>query len=804
MRLYLMPNRPAMKTCYFFLLWLGFSTCLHAQTLDSLTIEQIMSDPKWIGTSPSDPFWSPDGQKLYFSWNPDKAPADSLYYITLTNHQPVKASPAERLQALAQRSGSYDPSLQNLVYSQQGQIFWLHIPTHRLRQITHTAEMAFHPVFSFHHQKIVFQQGDNLFAWDTATGALSQLTLFIHAEKPTASTHVSPQAAFLERDALENSIVLQQRKQQEADEQLAEQRLNSLRQLPDSIFIGRQRVAGLQISPDGRFITYQLIKEPADAQRTIIPEYVTRSGYTETIPGRTKVGAPQPEMQMWIYDRQRDTTYAVDTHDIPGIHDKPDYLKDYPSEDSAWTAHPPFRKVVVNGPLWNDAGTHALVVVRSMDNKDRWIMELHPENGKLTLIDRQRDEAWIDGPGIGWKYSLGNVGWVNDHICWFQSEATGYSHLYLYDLQTQQKRALTHGRYEVQTAVLSRDKKSFYITTNAVEPGQLQFYRLDIATGQQVRLTHQEGGNRVVVSPDDRWLAILHSFSNHPWELYVQRNHPDAQPEQITHLAESPLFRSYPWRAPEIITFTDRDGYRVYARLFRPHRPAPTHPGVLFVHGAGYLQDAMKWWSDYYFREYMFANLLADHGYTVLDVDYRGSAGYGRYWRTAIYRHMGGNDLADEVDAARFMADSLGVDAHHIGIWGGSYGGFMTLMALFTQPGVFACGAALRSVTDWAHYNDPYTSNILNLPYEDSLAYKRSSPIYFAGGLKDHLLMCHGMEDTNVHFQDIVRLTEKLIELGKDNWELAVYPLENHEFKDPSSWTDEYKRIFHLFEKNLK
>ncbi|PJJ76008.1 dipeptidyl aminopeptidase/acylaminoacyl peptidase [Thermoflavifilum aggregans] len=799
-----------MKTWIYLLLCLStLGLRVSAQRLDSLTIEQIMSDPKWIGTSPSDPFWSPDGQKLYFSWNPEQAPEDSLYYITLTNHQPVKASPAERLQALAQRSGTYDHTFRQLVYSQQGQIYWLHVPTHRLRQITHTAEMAFHPMFAFHDRKIVFQQGDNLFAWDTATGELSQLTLFIHAEKSGAAPHTSPQDVFLEKDALENSVVLQQRKQRKAEEQQAEKNLNSFRNLPDSIFIGSQRVAGLNISPDGRFITYQLIKEPRDVQRTIIPEYVTQSGYTETIPGRTKVGAPQPEMHMWIYDRLRDSTYEVDTHDIPGIHDKPDYLKDYPSEDSAWDAHPPFRKVIVNGPLWSpesptDGSSHALVVVRSQDNKDRWIMEIHPETGKLTLMDRQRDEAWIAGPGIGWNYSMGNVGWINDHICWFQSEATGYSHLYLYDLLTHQKRALTSGKYEVQTATLSRDKKSFYITTNAVEPGQTQFYRLDIATGRQTRLTHEEGGNRVELSPDEKWLAVLHSFSNHPWELFLQRNDPAAQPEQITHLAESPLFRSYPWRAPEIITFRDRDGYRVYARLFRPRQPASTHPGVLFVHGAGYLQDAHKWWSDYYFREYMFENLLADHGYTVMDVDYRGSAGYGRDWRTAIYRHMGGKDLDDEVDAARFMADSLGVDPHHIGIWGGSYGGFMTLMALFTQPGVFKCGAALRSVTDWAHYNHGYTSDILNEPYTDSLAYKRSSPIYFAAGLQDHLLMCHGMEDTNVHFQDIVRLTEKLIELGKDNWELAVYPLEDHEFKDPSSWTDEYKRIFHLFETNLK
>jgi dipeptidyl aminopeptidase/acylaminoacyl peptidase len=200
----------------------------------------------------------------------------------------------------------------------------------------------------------------------------------------------------------------------------------------------------------------------------------------------------------------------------------------------------------------------------------------------------------------------------------------------------------------------------------------------------------------------------------------------------------------------------------------------------------------------------MFNNLLADNGYYVLDIDYRGSAGYGRNCRTGIYRHMGGKDLTDQVDGINWLVKNYGVTPGHVGIYGGSYGGFITLMGLFTQPDAFAAGAALRSVTDWANYNHGYTSNILNEPFTDSLAYRCSSPFYFAEGLKGHLLMCHGMVDVNVHFQDIVKLSQRLIELGKNNWELAVYPMEDHGFVEPSSWTDEYKRIFNLFETVLK
>jgi len=260
--------------------------------------------------------------------------------------------------------------------------------------------------------------------------------------------------------------------------------------------------------------------------------------------------------------------------------------------------------------------------------------------------------------------------------------------------------------------------------------------------------------------------------------------------------------KNYDWQTPDFIEFEAQDGTLVPARIYKPEESNKNKAAVIFVHGAGYLQNAHKWWSRYY-REYMFHNLLTDLGYTVLDIDYRGSAGYGRDWRTAIYRHMGGKDLSDQVDGVKFLVTEHGINPDKIGIYGGSYGGFITLMAMFNEADTFQAGAALRSVTDWAHYNHGYTSNILNTPEKDPKAFRRSSPIYFAEGLKGHLLMAHGIMDTNVQFQDIVRLTQRFIELGKDNWELAVYPAEGHGFTEPESWTDEYKRILKLFNETL-
>ena len=277
--------------------------------------------------------------------------------------------------------------------------------------------------------------------------------------------------------------------------------------------------------------------------------------------------------------------------------------------------------------------------------------------------------------------------------------------------------------------------------------------------GERTRLTTMPGNHRGLLSPDEKWIADIYSYTNKPPELYVMPNQARAEEKKLTS-SPAPEFWTYPWLDVPIVHIRARDGVEVPAHLYKPADFKKGGPAVIFVHGAGYLQNVHRWWSDYY-REYMFHHMLMERGYIVIDLDYRGSAGYGRDWRTAIYRHMGGVDLDDQVDAAKWLASQQGVDPKRIGIYGGSYGGFITLMAMFKDPGVFAAGAALRPVTDWANYNNGYTSNILNTPQKDEEAYKKSSPIYFADGLKGALLICHGMVDTNVHFQDTVHAGSK-------------------------------------------
>ncbi|WP_234735657.1 S9 family peptidase [Tellurirhabdus bombi] len=798
-----------------------------SQNKPVLTVEKIMQDPKgWIGTSPSGVSWSEDSKTIYFDWNPTKAKGDSLYKVVLaSDRKPVKVAPTER--RVLPGTGTYNPTKTLKLYELNGDIFLLDCRTYKSRRLTNTVENESRPAFSGDQQSIIFTRSNNLFSFSLATGEVTQITQFDLGNKKTEAKP-NDQEAWLKRDQLAMFDILKERKDKK-DEGAKIRKADQPRR-PKLFYTEGKSVSNAVLSPDGRYVTFTLTKAATGAKSTAVPSYVTESGFTEDLPARTKAGAPGASYEFFVYDIQRDTIQAVSVKDVPGIPTLPEYLKDYAkpnAKDTAKAKKPENRKVIYSGPVWSQDSRYAVVVLRSLDSKDRWIMQLDPATSALKLLDRQHDEAWIGGPGMGFAQSVGTMGFLADNqTLYFQSEADGYSHLYTVNVASGEKKQLTKGKFEVQQVEISKDKKYFYLSTNEVHPGEQHFYRMAVTGGDRLRLTSLTGANDVYLSPDETKLAIRYSYSNRPWELFLQELKFDKKgglvaptPGGLVSVSTSlstqlpavaglsqltssltDEFKAYPWRDPAVVTIPARDGQTIYGRLYKPQNF--NGKTVIFVHGAGYLQNAHKWWSQY-FREYMFHNLLVDKGYTVLDIDYRASAGYGRDWRTGIYRYMGDKDLTDHVDAVQWLVKNHGIDAKRVGLYGGSYGGFITLMAMFTAPDVFAAGAALRPVTDWAAYNHPYTFNILNDPQTDSLAYRRSSPIYHAAGLKGHLLICHGMIDVNVHYQDVVRLSQRLIELRKENWELASYPMEDHGFVEPTSWMDEYKRILKLFDEKL-
>ncbi len=766
-----------------------------------------MRDPKWIGVSPSNIRWSDDSKTIYFKWNPENADRDQLFSITPTDAKPVKVSIADQ-KLLPPGYGQWNKKHTLKLFDKNGDIYLLDVKTGGIKQLTSTTERESNPTFNSAENKVLFTIGDNLYAFSLDGSGLVQLTNFTHsnaAATPAPTGRRRGQAAKTDQAAGNQQEAWLKNQQLELFDIIKlkdkDRKLDSIERKEfepkklKEIAVDDKSVGDVTLSPDERYITYSLTKYPSE-KRTIVPDYVTASGFTEDIPNRTKVGAPQPTSESFVFDTQKDTVYKINTTTIPGIKDIPAFIKDYPKELEQFTKRNEDRAVSVDAPYWSEDSKNAVVVVHAQDNKDRWLMKLDAATGGLTLLDREHNDAWVGGPGAY------NFGWTDNTHFYYESEDSGYAHIYLADVTDGTKKQLTSGNWEVQTLQLSTDKKTFYFTANKEHPGITNFYRIPVTGGEPVQITAMKGMSEITLSPDEKWLAIRYSYTNKPWELYVQANKPGVTAVQVTN-STTAEYNSYPWRAPEIITFKNRYGSDVYARVYQPKHPDPAKPAVVFVHGAGYLQNVEYGWS-YYFREYMFNNMLADNGYTVMDMDYSGSAGYGRDWRTAIYRHMGGKDLTDEADGVKMLVDKYGVNPKHVGLYGGSYGGFITLMAMFTEPDVWAAGGAIRSVTDWAHYNHGYTDEILNEPFTDEKAYRISSPIYFADGLKGNLLMLHGMVDQNVNYQDIIRLTQKLIELHKENWELASYPVEDHAFEQPSSWTDEYKRIFKLFETVLR
>jgi dipeptidyl aminopeptidase/acylaminoacyl peptidase len=754
-----------------------------------LTIPNIMRGPEHVGEGPTGIQWSDDGRWIYFRWKPGGRP----WHEPMALHRvPARGGEPERLpDAVADTiaplltGGTLSDDERWRITSHEGDIYAIDRRTGELRRLTHTRGTLRSPTFSRDGRTIFYVSDNNLYELDRQSGTLRQITDIRSGPAEREPRTAEGQRGFLEtqqRELFEHIRVQEERRR-------AAERRTEMRRAADAlqpIHLERdERVASIEIEPGGRLAALSTSRTSGDTRSTVIPFWVTASGYTETREVRTKVG------------------------DVP-TQDGRIGLIGVPGGDVRWldlaAALPagatPRSNAEINARFaaWNRAGSHGLITAISADFKEAWIWVVDAASGGLTLVAHDRDEAWIAGPcSITFC-----VGWMpDDRAIYFVSERAGHAHLYTVRTDGSGLRQLTSGNWEIERVSISPRRDRFFLHSNEGSPFEAHFYHMNLDGTNRTRITTLPGRNDATWSPDGTRLAIVHSYANRPTELYVAENRPGARATRVTH---SPMadWLSYDWIAPEIVMVPADDGVQVPARIYRPEDVGaqPNGAAVIFVHGAGYLQNVHNWWSNYY-REYMFHHLLASRGYVVLDLDYRASRGYGRDWRTAIYRHMGGRDLADHVDGSRYLTANFGIEPERIGIYGGSYGGFITLMALFTAPEYFGAGAALRAVTDWAHYNHGYTGRILNLPHADTLAYRQSSPIYFAEGLRDPLLITHGMVDVNVHFSDVVRLAQRLIELGKTDWEMAVYPVEDHAFVEPSSWADQYRRIFELFENNL-
>ena len=763
-----------------------------------ITIEQAMADPDWIGPPVESAWWSWNGQQVEYTLKRQGSPVRDTFRQPLAGGVATQVADDQR-GTLDAANRVYDRQRQRMAFVRNGDVFVRDLRSGALTQLTRGNERASGVDFAT-DGGLIWNVGNNWYHWNAGSGAIA-LAAQLKAEKNPAD---APKADVL-RDQQMRTLETLRRDRAQRDtlrEQGERWRQADPTRAPGPVYLGADvEIVDSALSPDAaHLIVATKPKNFEDGRGGKMPLYVTESGYEETEDTRTRVGrngsAPHA---LWFVDVATGQVRPLALDALPGIGTDPlaALRKAAGKEPLKGDRTVQVMSDFMGGGIrWSADGSQAAVMLRANDNKDRWIVSVGGD-GRMQNRHRLTDPGWIN-----WGFN--DFGWMADgRTLWLLSEESGFSHLYT-QAGTGKPRALTSGKWETSAPVPSADGKGFYVLCNQQAPHDYEVCGVDAASGQVRELTDLNGVEDFSLSPDGQQLLVRYSGAYLPAQLaVVPAAGGSARVLTDTRSAE---FKAREWIQPQLVAVPSKHGAGVvWAKYYGPAQKEPgrKYPVVMFVHGAGYLQNVHQRYPAY-FREQMFHNLLVQKGYIVLDMDYRGSEGYGRDWRTAIYRNMGHPELEDYQDGLDWLVETQQGDRDHAGIYGGSYGGFMTFMALYRAPGTFKAGAALRPVGDWHQYNHGYTSNILNTPDIDPEAYRVSSPIEYAEGLQDHLLIAHGMMDDNVFFQDSVNMTQRLIELHKDNWSIAPYPLERHGFTRADSWLDEYKRILKLFEEHLK
>ncbi|MBZ0172556.1 MAG: prolyl oligopeptidase family serine peptidase [Phycisphaerales bacterium] len=810
-----------------------------AAPAETPTLKQIMADPAWVARSPDRACWSWDGSSVLFDRRRDESRLTDRWQVGLDGGEPALISDQE-LPFVSSAGGAHNADRSMKVFSRSGDVFLRDMSTGTLTQITRTLAGEQGPMFMA-DGSIAFRR-DGVWIIRGSAPVLERQAADIRIEDDPDDEEEEDRNYLEAQQHRLFEIVRRRKSREEQREDRDETRRDAdSTRVPGPFFLGEDwRIHHRALSPTGRWLLLSVSKDPGEEKRDHMPAYVNEDGYVSTSDVRPKVGENERrDDRLVLLDLELEAVHWLDATGLPMIDDDPlawlreqtgadgeddpekaDAAADVESGDDETgpgegedtieadendTDRRPFTVQRID---WSRGGERVALMMRSNDNKDRWIavVNLSVDEGAdeptLAPVHHLRDEAWIN-----WRYN--EMGWTRDgSALWYLSEHTGFGHLYLWEAETGESRALTSGRFTVQDVAESPTGGELYFRANRLHPGLYELERIGLSTGRAGAITGMGGTvESFHLSPSGEHVLLRCSSAMDPPELFVQDNRPGAVPTRLTH-TDTELFRSFDWIEPDFVEVPSSHGDDpIYCRVYQdPTVPAPTDRGkpvVLFSHGSGYTQHVYNGWS-YYFREHMFHTLLCQLGYIVIAPDFRASAGYGRDWRTAIYRRMGTPELEDFDDCLAWLGEHTDADLDNVGIYGGSYGGFMSLMAMFLRPGVYDCGAALRPVTDWAHYNHGYTSNILNTPELDPEAFERSSPIEHAEGLEGALLMCHGMLDDNVVAQDTIRLAQRLIELEKEDWEMALYPIEPHGFREPTGWLDEYRRILKLFETHLK
>ncbi|MBK8179407.1 MAG: S9 family peptidase [Planctomycetes bacterium] len=546
-------------------------------------------------------------------------------------------------------------------------------------------------------------------------------------------------------------------------------------------------VEGAQLSPDGRFLFASTVLRANDPAPTLIPDYLAPRVTTRR--GRSDLAEDGPAPRtLHLWDTR--TGARVELSTGPG--------DSFWLRTTGWAPEPlpdsPAKLVL--GRLSLDFRTLETFV---------WT-----EAAGLEPLMVDRDARWIGGPVDRARWTSDGKRLVFGSESFPGSTTPGRAQLFSVEVPGGEVRQLTRVSGEVETFDVGRDGTIAFCFNTAERPDRFEaawispdgrIHAIEAPAGSNMDAQVADTGSRVVFmhsrlfTPAELWTAPLVELPGAPAGVATA----------LTRVAPRE-FLERDWIRPLRLTTRGPLGAAVHSHVFLPRATSLDHPDrprplVVFIHGAGYLQNVTDSMTEYE-PNLMFHSRLAELGYVVLDVDYRGSAGYGGAFRTDVQFRLGELELQDIASAVDELARRRVVDEKRVGCYGGSYGGFLTLMALFTQGERWTAGAALRSVTDWRTYHPGYTQPRLGRPSTHAESYARSSPIDHAHKLTKPLLLLHGMMDSNVFAQDTIRLMETLIDQGKE-FEVMLYPSQDHAFTDGAHWLDQYKRIERFLTEHL-
>jgi dipeptidyl aminopeptidase/acylaminoacyl peptidase len=385
----------------------------------------------------------------------------------------------------------------------------------------------------------------------------------------------------------------------------------------------------------------------------------------------------------------------------------------------------------------------------------------------------------------------------------FNSEKTGWSHLYSIPATGGQAQALTSGNYEVENVAWSRDRSYFIIAANAGQIDYRHLWKVSVTGGAPEQITR---GTTIEIYPalvgGGNQIAFLRSTARDPLLPYIA----SADGSNMRPLAPAALPQSFPTGLlvePEQVIFKAADGLEIHGQLFKPKNASGRSPAVVFMHGGPVRQMLLGWhYRGYYHSAYAFNQYLASRGYVVLSVNYRSGIGYGRAFREARNRGpRGASEYQDIVAAGKYLRSRPDVDGKRIGLWGGSYGGYLTAMGLARDSDLFAAGVDIHGVHDWSARvgRDPWatgSAEMIKLGRE-------SSPMASVDKWKSPVLLIHGDDDRNVAFSQSVQLARRLRDRGVE-FEQMVFPDEVHDFLRHENWLKIYRASAEFFDKHLK